>query len=84
MTQNDTALSAQQDERAWHGMLQSCGSGLLCPAHRAAEVAVAALGGGGRVSGAGLGAGAGRCVGGAEGHVVTGQVAAAAAATGLQ
>ena len=65
-------------------MLQSCGSGLLCPAHRAAEVAVAALGGGGRVSGAGLGAGAGRCVGGAEGHVVTGQVAAAAAATGLQ
>ena len=67
-------------------MLQSCGSGLLCPAHRAAEVAVAALGGGGRVSGAGLGAGAGRCVGGggAERHVVTGQVAAAAAATGLQ
>ena len=69
-------------------MLQSCGSGLLCPAHRAAEVAVAALGGGGRVSGAGLGAGlgAGRCVGGggAERHVVTGQVAAAAATAGLQ
>ena len=67
-------------------MLQSCGSGLLCPAHRAAEVAVAALGGGGRVSGAGAGLGAGRCEGGggAERHVVTGQVAAAAATAGLQ
>ena len=83
MTQNDTVSSAGG---AWHGVLQSCGSGLLCPAHRAAEVAVAALGGGGRVSGAGAGLGAGCCVGrgGAERHVVTGQVAAAAATAGLQ